>query len=113
MKFNCNLYQLQSLHHPNIKGHVTVLALSPDNVVLAAGYSDGTVCLWDYQLATSAPTPTGDAPEGVFRGALSGHRSEVTCLSFSSDGAVLVSGAMDTELIVWDVVAEQVCYISF
>lgn len=87
---------------------MTVLALSPDSVVLAAGYSDGTVCLWDYQLATNNSNPNGDAPEGVFRGALSGHRSEVTCLSFSADGAVLVSGSMDTELIVWDVIAEQV-----
>ena len=36
----------------------------------------------------------------------SGHRSEVTCLTFDHSSTRLVSGGKDTHLIVWDVVNE-------
>ena len=98
-----------------MKGHVTCLALSPDSVVLAAGYSDGSICLWDYQIAATSESdagagPDARAPEGMFRTSLAGHRTDVTSLSFSVDGALLVSGSNDNELIVWDVIAEKVIF---
>lgn len=37
---------------------------------------------------------------------LSGHRSAVTALRFNVSGAQLASGAQDTDIIVWDVVAQ-------
>ena len=37
---------------------------------------------------------------------LSGHRAAVTALKFIEAGALLVSGSQDTDVIVWDVVAE-------
>ena len=36
----------------------------------------------------------------------SGHKTAVTCLCFDKEGHRLVSGARDTHVIVWDVVAE-------
>eukprot|EP00879_Flechtneria_rotunda_P014523 GHRR01015177.1.p1 GENE.GHRR01015177.1~~GHRR01015177.1.p1 ORF type:complete len:678 (+),score=232.06 GHRR01015177.1:75-2036(+) len=72
---------------------VTKIALSPINQQLAAGYSDGTVRLWDIPSHTCLVT-------------LSGHSGAVTALRYSSSGALLASGSADTSLIVWDVVGE-------
>lgn len=38
---------------------------------------------------------------------LTGHSGAVTALAFSRDGSVLLSGSRDTDIIVWDVVAES------
>lgn len=59
----------------------------------AAGYSDGTVRLWDL---------TKD--EMVV--ALTGHRKGVSAVCFDGDGARLASGGRDTDVVVWDLVAE-------
>lgn len=37
---------------------------------------------------------------------LSGHKSAVTALRFNASGAQLASGAQDTDIVVWDVVAQ-------
>ena len=37
---------------------------------------------------------------------LAGHRGAVTALRYNRAGALLASGAQDTDIIVWDVVAE-------
>lgn len=37
---------------------------------------------------------------------LAGHRGAVTALRFNRPGALLASGSQDTDVIVWDVVAE-------
>lgn len=37
---------------------------------------------------------------------LAGHRGAVTALRYNRAGALLASGAQDTDVIVWDVVAE-------
>lgn len=72
---------------------VTKIALSPNSSQLAAGYSDGSVRLWDIAGRTCLVT-------------LSGHSGAVTALQFSSNGALLASGSADTTLIMWDVVGE-------
>eukprot|EP00041_Stephanoeca_diplocostata_P026325 m.707758 g.707758 ORF g.707758 m.707758 type:complete len:973 (+) comp22936_c1_seq3:138-3056(+) len=61
-------------------------------IALAAGYHDGAVRLWSHNAAEIV----------CFRG----HRSAVSALAFLEDGALLASGANDTDVIVWDVVAE-------
>lgn len=38
---------------------------------------------------------------------LNGHKSSVSCLSFNSSSSVLVSGSLDTHLVVWDLLAER------
>ncbi|GLC41201.1 hypothetical protein PLESTB_001527400 [Pleodorina starrii] len=76
---------------------VTVLCCSPSGPTIAAGYSDGTVRLWNYQ--------TGDCSV-TFRG----HKTAVSCLRYNGGGSLLVSGGRDTDLIVWDVVGETGLY---
>ena len=66
------------------------MALSPDGAILAAGYPDGPVQLWD--AATRARIAT-----------LEGHTSGVNSVSFSSDGSLLASGSWDRTVKLWDV----------
>ncbi|KAH9840489.1 WD domain-containing protein [Teratosphaeria destructans] len=86
---------LSRWHDSDNRSQVTCLApcaAQPD--VLAAGYSDGSIRIWD-QL-------TGQV---VVR--FDGHRSAVTQLLFDLGGARLVSGSRDTDLVVWDLVGER------
>ncbi|KAG1662756.1 hypothetical protein FOA52_006781 [Chlamydomonas sp. UWO 241] len=77
---------------------VTVLTRAPHAAnVLAAGYSDGTVRLWD--LGTNQCSVT-----------LKGHKAAVTALRFNASGSFLASGSRDTDLILWDVVGETGLY---
>ncbi|KAG8269233.1 Dip2/Utp12 protein [Homalodisca vitripennis] len=79
---------------PGEKHEVTQLAASPNKVLLAAGYSDGSVRTYDLNSTDNL---------SVF----SGHRSAVTCFAFDHHGHRLASGAKDTEIVVWDLVAER------
>ncbi|KAG2501235.1 hypothetical protein HYH03_001042 [Edaphochlamys debaryana] len=76
---------------------VTVLAVAPQGGSLAAGYSDGTVRIWDYTSGDCTVT-------------LKGHKSGVSCLRYNGGGALLASGGRDTDVIVWDVVGETGLY---
>lgn len=67
---------------------------------LAAGYRDGTVELYD-------------SSTGVNLSTFSGHSSPVTALSFDDEGHRLASGSMDTEVVVWDIIAEQGSFLIF
>lgn len=79
------------------KGQVTNLLLSPDGKTVAAGYSSGLVLLFSLHTGATAIT-------------LHGHRSAVTAGRYHSSGALLASGSADTDIVVWDTVAESGLY---
>lgn len=68
------------------------LALSPDGTVVAAGYQDGTVRLWDM-----------DTGERLI--VLEGHTGRVMSLDFSPDGTLLASGGSDGTVRLWGIPA--------
>lgn len=70
------------------------MALAPMKDCFAAGYSDGTIRIWQFEYRE---------PKIVFHG----HKGAVSCLSFSSSGNFLASGGKDTEIVVWDLTAES------
>ena len=74
-------------------GQITVIALQRRSGVVAAGYERGHIRVWS--LAT-----------GEVQCDLRGHRKAVTTLSFSPDGALLISGSRDTDVVVWDMVTK-------
>ncbi|MBA2641848.1 MAG: PD40 domain-containing protein [Actinobacteria bacterium] len=116
-----------------LRGHsdfVTSVAFSPDGDTLASGADDRTVILWRISSDHHVVARNGETAEAVafspdggtlaFAGAgdnrvslrsvqtgrtvaLSGHRSAVWELAFSSDGALLASISADRTVIVWDV----------
>lgn len=73
---------------------MTALRRSPDGKSVAAGYSDGSVRIWAL---------SGDEDEVV---TFHGHKKGITALAFNSDGTMLASASKDTDIVVWDVVAE-------
>mmetsp|Transcript_14382 Transcript_14382/g.42988 ORF Transcript_14382/g.42988 Transcript_14382/m.42988 type:complete len:940 (-) Transcript_14382:73-2892(-) len=62
--------------------------------VVAVGYGDGAVRLWDFERGAELQT-------------LQGHRSAVSCLAFERSGHLLASGACDTDIVLWDITAES------
>ena len=71
------------------------LVRSPDESgLIAAGYDDGSIRLWDLK-------------SGEARVTFHGHRSAITALAFNADGTRLASGSKDTEIVVWDPLAES------
>jgi WD40 repeat protein len=66
------------------------LAFAPDGRMLAVGYKDGSVSLWE----------TASARE---RRRLVGHRLAVTSLQFAPGGRWLASGNVDGTVLIWDV----------
>lgn len=89
--------QVASLKEEQCEAEISALTTSKDGRLIAAGYSDGRVRLWDR------------AALGL-RCTLDGHRSSVSSLAFSEDGTQLASGSFDTDIIVWDVIAEAGLY---
>ena len=76
------------------KIEVTCIAANPsDTRLLAVGYGDGSIRLWDVTTREAEVTFTG-------------HKTSVTCLAWDKPGLRLVSGSRDNNVIVWDVVAE-------
>jgi len=84
---------------PGEKFHyeVTSIASNKAGSLVAVGYTNGCIKLFD--------TATGDS-EVTF----SGHKNDVTCISFDDDCMRLVSGSKDACIIVWDIVSESGLY---
>jgi U3 small nucleolar RNA-associated protein 12 len=70
-----------------------VTAIDVSGEVMAVGYHDGAIRLFDTETAGSEVT-------------LAGHKSAVTTLTFDATGHRLASGSLDTMTIVWDVINE-------
>ncbi|RYO93465.1 hypothetical protein DL766_004782 [Monosporascus sp. MC13-8B] len=78
----------------NCLSQVTAIAQSKtDPDVFAVGYEDGSIRLWDSKIATTIVN-------------FNGHRSAITNLAFDRSGVRLASGSKDTDVIIWDLVAE-------
>ncbi|CAO5151155.1 Anaphase-promoting complex subunit 4 WD40 domain-containing protein [Frankia sp. AiPs1] len=74
---------------PGREATVYSIAISPDGALLAAGYDDGVVRVWDLRAALStraAASPVADLAE---------HGAIVQGLAFTSDGRLLASGDQD------------------
>lgn len=72
---------------------VTFLIHHAESQLVAAGYQDGTVKLWDLTSGAVLITFTG-------------HRAAISCLKFDRTGTRLVSGSRDSNIIVWDLIGE-------
>eukprot|EP00400_MALV-I_sp_L67-5_P000505 gene505-598_t len=82
-------------NYSNAGPNVTLLAArNTKNDQVAAGYANGSVRLWNHQDSNCLLT-------------LSGHKSAISCLEFSEDGNFLASGSLDTDIVLWDAVAES------
>jgi U3 small nucleolar RNA-associated protein 12 len=84
-------------HETGHRAEVTCILRSPQPDYFAVGYADGSVRLWS---SSSQSVVT------VFNG----HKKSVTALAFDERGTRLASGSQDTDLIVWDIVAEAGLY---
>jgi U3 small nucleolar RNA-associated protein 12 len=80
-------------HETGHRAEVTCILRSPQKDSCAVGYADGSIRLWSAATGTVITT-------------FNGHKKSVTALAFDEQGTRLASGSQDTDLIVWDVVAE-------
>ncbi|KAM1853553.1 hypothetical protein ACFX15_008971 [Malus domestica] len=81
------------------RGHslsVTSIASSHTSMV-ASGYADGSIRIWDSDKGTCETT-------------LNGHKGAVTALRYNKLGSMLASGGKDNDIILWDVVGETGLY---
>lgn len=107
-----------------LEGHrtyVRTLVFWPHGRTLASGSGDQTIHLWDLGPLLARPNSlTPDSPSGprILAGAgtdwvlsprttLRGHRLEVWSLALAPDRTILVSGAKDGQICVWDTQAPQ------
>lgn len=86
-------YQLAMWHETGHRAEVTCILHSPQKDVFAVGYADGSIRLWS------------DLEKSVIS-TFNGHKKAITVLAFDEKGTRLASGSQDTDLILWDVVAE-------
>lgn len=75
------------------KQEVTAIRASPDRVHIAVGYSDGVVEIFDIASRSSVCS-------------LSIHKTAVSILRYDAMGIRLISGGLDTELVVCDIVTQ-------
>ena len=88
-----DISKLAMWHETGHRAEVTCILRSPQKDLFAVGYADGSVRLWSASAESVLTT-------------FNGHKKAVTALAFDERGTRLASGSQDTDLIVWDVVAE-------
>ncbi len=97
---------LLSLSSPWVPGrlrHDTLACCACRPRIVASGAArPARVCEGAAAAASGAAQPAAARAQVT----LSGHRGAVTALRYNRGGALLASGAQDTDAIVWDVVAE-------
>ena len=101
---------------------VTVIECSPallSEGLVAVAYADGRIRIWNFlqsaadglhesQASAHQPEAASSAAlDGLCLLTLHGHRSAVSALRYNSSGSLLASGGRDTDIIVWDPVAES------
>ncbi|KAL3231055.1 U3 small nucleolar RNA-associated protein 12 [Nakaseomyces bracarensis] len=75
----------------------TYLKYHPETNLLAAGYADGVIKIWDLISKTVLIS-------------FNGHKSSITIMDFDSTGTRLISASRDSDIIVWDLVGEVGLY---
>ncbi|WNF28393.1 WD40 repeat domain-containing protein [Streptomyces sp. C11-1] len=78
---------------PQRESNVKAIAFGPDSAVLALGWQDGTVELWDVE--------DPDRPRSL--GVLDGTGGPVRALAISRDGRTLAVASSDAQVRLWDV----------
>lgn len=79
---------------PACTSEVTSLAQCPSQKeLIAVGYADGSIRVWDDLSATILVT-------------FNGHRSAISHLTFDHEGLRLASGSKDTDIILWNLLSE-------
>lgn len=72
---------------------ISYLTYHEINNIIAAGYNDGSIKIWDVSSGSVIIN-------------FEGHKSPITQLKFDKSGTRLVSGSNDTTIIMWDLVGE-------
>lgn len=82
--------------------HVSSVAFSPDDNILASGSEDHTVRLWDVTSGRALRT-------------LRGHDGPVNSVAFAPDGRWIATGSADGTVKIWDVESgrERVSFVAF
>ena len=76
------------------QGSLKATAISPDDKLMAVGFDDATIILWDLTVGRVVSRPEG-------------HEDGVYALAFSPNGTRLASGSADMKVIVWTVIADD------
>ncbi|KAK3869573.1 hypothetical protein Pcinc_025126 [Petrolisthes cinctipes] len=82
------------------KHPISCLTFHPQNEVLATGHINGQVLLW-YEFTTTTPTKMK----------LHWHHTYLPDLAFSSLGSYLYTGGEESVLVIWELVADNVCFV--
>lgn len=73
---------------------VSYLAYHEDTNIVAAGYLDGSIKIWDLTSGSALIS-------------FQGHKSSISILKFDRSGTRLLSGSNDATIILWDLVGEE------
>lgn len=66
----------------------------PRTNLIAVGYANGVIRLFEYET-------------GLLKSVFTGHRTSISALKFDRDGSRLASGGKDSNIVLWDIVAEK------